>query len=228
MTQFTKIEQEIVALNAVWQLIDEMVNFEIFEELSGNQVSNLFFSSSSHARLFNILLVDFLSVPQLNSKNSQRPFGLTGPTQDSRATDHTYLLYLRQICDAPQMNNDTSALQSIVAEFSEWLEQDCTIKKVWFPSIDTEIDLAIPRITLLKICGDIGKHNFSRLQVNVKKIHKILKQHGKTIDEADGYLVLHEFYEWFHHTVFMYHSSTISEFLNELRWEIFELSLIHI
>ncbi len=42
------------------------------------------------------------------------------------------------------------------------------------------------------------------------------------IDEGKGYLVLPEFHEWFHDNVFGYHARTIAEFLNNIRWSIFE------
>lgn len=37
-----------------------------------------------------------------------------------------------------------------------------------------------------------------------------------------GYAVLPEFWEWFHEHLFAYHLSTISEFLNNIRWGMFE------
>jgi hypothetical protein len=37
-----------------------------------------------------------------------------------------------------------------------------------------------------------------------------------------GYAVLPEFWEWFHTHLFGYHLSTIAEFLNNIRWGIFE------
>ena len=77
------------------------------------------------------------------------------------------------------------------------------------------------RITFLKVCGDIGKHNFARLEGNVKKVCRILANNGHSIDEGKGYLVLPEFYEWFHTHLLSYHASTIAEFLNNLRWGIF-------
>jgi hypothetical protein len=73
-------------------------------------------------------------------------------------------------------------------------------------------DVKVPRITFIKICSDIGKHNFARLQGNVRKICRILKENGHPIDEGRGYLVLPEFYEWFHTHLFSYHASTIAEF----------------
>ena len=44
---------------------------------------------------------------------------------------------------------------------------------------------------------------------------------GAPIDEQQAFLALPSFYEWFHRNFFVYHSSTIAEFLNNLRWAIF-------
>jgi len=59
------------------------------------------------------------------------------------------------------------------------------------------------------------------LTVNVKRIREILAAHGHTIDEGQGFLVLKEFYEWFHTNIFVMHSSATAEFLNNLRWGIY-------
>jgi len=35
-------------------------------------------------------------------------------------------------------------------------------------------------------------------------------------------LALDDFYQWFHDDIFNYHASTIAEFLNNIRWAIYE------
>ena len=62
-TDITKTEQEVIVLKAIWELIDEMVNYEMFVKLSRTNDAVLMFNSRTHQRLFNILLVDFLSQP---------------------------------------------------------------------------------------------------------------------------------------------------------------------
>jgi len=44
-----------------------------------------------------------------------------------------------------------------------------------------------------------------------------------TVDEA--YLTFENFFEQFHTDAFAYHASTIAEFLNNIRWEIYEYLL---
>lgn len=221
MTVFNKTEQEAIVLNAVWRMIDDMVNYEIFVKNEPTQNTNLMFNTYTHQRLFNILLGDFLSQPQRRNKNTV-PFNLPRPPSNARLSDLTYLFYLREICEDPKLGADADLVRDQLESFSTWLEAEALVENVWFPSIETESDIRTQRIVFLKICGDIAKHNFARLEVNVKKIHRILKDNGHTIDEGEGYLVLPDFYEWFGNHVFSYHASIIAEFLNNIRWAIFE------
>ena len=64
MAAFTKVEKEAVILNAVWEMIDDMVNYEMFVKTERTTDVVLMFSTSTHMRLFNVLVVDFLSQPQ--------------------------------------------------------------------------------------------------------------------------------------------------------------------
>jgi hypothetical protein len=70
---------EVIILYAVWDMIAEMVNFNMFEKLASHEKTNLMFSTSTHARLFNVLLVDFFSSPQKNRSRGSLPFGLPPP-----------------------------------------------------------------------------------------------------------------------------------------------------
>ncbi len=127
----------------------------------------------------------------------------------------------RAIVADPEFGGDIEHLRKRVAEFSAWLEDESTINDVWLPSINTEVDLRLKRIVYLKICGDIAKHSFARLEGNVRGIRRILAEHGHPIDDGLAYTALPDFYEWFHTHLLGYHYSTIAEFLNNLRWGIF-------
>lgn len=221
MSSFTAIEQESIILNAVWSMIDDMVNYEIFVKSDEPEVSNLVFSTMTHRRFFNVLLVDFLSRPQA-SAGKPLPFDLPLPPTGVRSTDQTYLFYLRRVCDNPQLGRDASQLIKLVESFASWLEAKAHVERVWFPSIGLELDMKVERMLFIKVCGNTAKHNFSRLSDNVNKIVRLLGEHGHSIGEQDGYLLLPEFQEWFHNDVFAYHATTIAEYLNNIRWAIFE------
>lgn len=75
---FTSTEQELIVLRAVWELIDEMVNYEIFTKPNRVKDAELVPKTMTHKRLFNILLVDFLSKP------NQGSFGLTAERAAAR------------------------------------------------------------------------------------------------------------------------------------------------
>ena len=200
-------------------MIDGMVNFAIFCPLTGVENTNLLPQTGESTRLFNILITDFLSTP--NSKGAEpMPFGL--PRANGLAkSDQTYLFYLRQICAEPHLNPDASAISASVTAFADWLDGECLAPKTWLPSIGIELDFRIQRIALIKICGDIAKHNFARLGKRVKTIRKLMEVNGHPISQDDGYTVIPDFYDKFHNDVFAYHLSTIAEFLNEIRREIF-------
>ena len=222
---FNEIEQEAIILNAIWDMIDEMVNFAIFTRL-GSKIhdTNLLPNTLDTRRLFHVLLVDFLS-PLSPSRSAatkgQLPFNLPPPPSNARSSDLTFLFYLRQVCDNSALGPERPELRAAMTDFANWLEADSFVPNVWFPSIEMKADLTIERKTWIKLCGDIGKHNFARLEGNVSKIVAILGEHGHLIDEGMGYLVLPAFWDWFHTHLFAYHASTIAEFLNNIRWAIF-------
>ena len=215
--EFTKTEQEVIVLKAIWELINEMVNYEMFVRLTRTDDVHLMFKTMTHQRLFNILLVDFLSQP------GQWPFGLTGPPPGASKSERSLLFLLKRICDDPMFDpTGGDALRVPLEAFMQWLEAECCVEKVWLPSINVESDIRVKRIAFIKICGNIAKHNFTRLSANVGEICEILEANGTAIDTDQGYLVIPEFYEWFHINVLNYHSSAIAEFLNNIRWGIYD------
>jgi len=214
---FNETEQEIIVLKAIWDMIDEMVNYEIFEKRHGTKDTQLSFSSRTHQKFFNIQLVDFLSRPKAGL------FNLPSATGKVSETDKSYLYFLEAVCKKPNLGKEeVNAISEPVAEFKDWLETECCVEKVWFPSIDTETDIKVKRVSFIKICGNISKHNFTRLDEDASAIKKILSDNKVKIEQNDAYLLLSEFYEWFHDDIFSYHSSAIAEFLNNLRWGIYE------
>lgn len=219
---FSKTEQEAVVLNAAWTMIDDMVNYSVFVPLADRtQDINLVPQTSGSLRLFHLLLGDFLS-PLVRKGRNGLPFDLPAPISGARPSDLTFLFYLRQVFENPKLNARSDAIREPAEAFARWLEEESFVEDVWLPSINVEVGLTISRITWIKICADIAKHSFARLEPNVAKIVRILSEHGKAIDEGMGYAVLPEFWEWFHTHLFAYHASSIAEFLNNIRWGIFE------
>ena len=70
--------------------------------------------------------------------------------------------------------------------------------------------------------GNISKHNYLRAIGVAKQLKDILSQSGVTVDINEALLALSDFYERFHDDILNYHSSTIAEFLNNIRWGIYD------
>jgi len=201
------IEQEILILKAAKELIDSMVNFELMSLLGNDPNSNILFKSITHQRLFNIILVDFLSC--------------TDPMGPVKQT--SYLGGLREIVNNPYFDENDSVhnLKVATQEFKDWLEQEVEVD-VWLPSIDKETKLDISRFNFLKMTGNISKHNYLRAIGVAEELKEILSKSGITVDINEALLALAEFHERFHTDILNYHSSTIAEFLNNIRWGIYD------
>ena len=222
MDKISDVEREAIILNAVRDMINEMVNHAIFMPLGDNRHDTHLMPTSPEAlRQFGTLLRDFLS-PVTSNTRGPLPFGLAKETNPNSAADRTTLFYLRLIGETPLLGTEIEPLKRTVQEFSDWLEGDAFVPKVWLPNINTELDLTIRRIDFIQISGDIGKHNFLRLGRRAQTIRKILADNGKTIDEDEAYLVIPHLWDWFHTHLFAYHACTIAEFLNNIRYAVID------
>lgn len=201
------IKQEVIILKAVIELINSMVNFELMDLLGNDPDSNILFKSPTHQRFFNIILVDLLS--HTDKK---------GPIEQT-----SYLEGLREIVNNPYFdeNNSVHNLKVATQEFKDWLEQEVEVS-VWLPSIDKDTKLKISRFNFLKITGNISKHNYLRAIGVAEELKEILQKSGITVDINEALLALADFYERFHTDILNYHSSTIAEFLNNIRWGIYD------
>lgn len=220
MAVFNETEQEVIALKAVWNLIDEMVNWNIFVKHDEVKDVTLMPTTSTHQQLFNILLLDFLTVMDAGA------FDMPRPANGSSEADKSYLFYLKRIAASPQLDPASGDLVGAPTKaFVDWLETECTVEKVWLPSIDVEVTLKLKRISFIKICGNIAKHSFAGLSRNSKDIAEILSANGVKINDDQRFLVIPDFYEWFHRNILSYHLGAIAEFLNNIRVGIYDYLL---
>lgn len=200
------MEQEVIILKAVKELIDSMANFQMMSLEGNDPDSSIIFKSSIHQRLFNIILVDFLSCTDKE-----------GPIKQT-----SYLGGLRKISYAPYFNENNSVnnLNIATQEFRDWLKQEVEVD-VSLSSVGGK-KLRISRFMFLKMTGNISKHNYLRAVGVAEDLKKILAKSTLTIDIDEALLALAEFYERFHTDILNYHSSTIAEFLNNIRWGIYD------
>lgn len=203
----TDIEEEVILLLAVKELIDSMVNFELLEILGSDPESEIKFHSATHQKFFNIVLVDFLSQ--------------TDPKSPVKQT--SYLSALQSISDTPKFdgNGSVTSLKKTTVDFVHWLEKEIEVT-TWFPSINKKLNLKISRIEYLKMCGNISKHHYLRAVRVAGDLKKTLEKCSITITSDDALLALADFYERFHSDILNYQASTIAEFLNNIRWGIYE------
>ena len=215
------IERESIILNSAWGMIDEMVNWAMFVKNDESGPTNLLFETRHHARLFIILLGDFLS--QVRAfKQKSIPLGLKEAPSNARPSDLTFIFHLRQVCGEPKLGMDATGLGERIETFADWLEGDFVAPGVHLPAIDVTADLRVKRFRYIKMCGDIAKHNLARLSTNVGHLRKLLETAGYPVSEQEACLAVEDFFEWFFDDIFNYHSSQTAEFLNNIRWAIFE------
>lgn len=203
-------EEEVVFLKAINEIIDSIVNLEMLEIQGRDPECSVLFKSTTHIRFFNIILVDFLSLTDKRALVSQS----------------SYLSALRAISDSPNFNVDGSVglLCDATREFVQWLEQEIAVD-TYLPSISKEASIRITRIAFIKMCGNIAKHNVLRSIGVAEGLKSILAASGISVDLDKAMLALDDFYDWFHADILAYHSSTIVEFLNNIRWGIHEYLL---
>lgn len=215
------IEREAIILNSAWEMIDGMVNWAIFMKHENTAMNSLMFQTRQHSLLFAILLGDFLS--QIGAfKGDPVPLGLKAAPSNARPSDLTFLFHLRQVCADPKLGTDTTALRAAIESFAGWLEGEFTAPNVNLPAIEVVADLRTARLRYIKMCADIAKHSLARLATNVRHLRKLLEAAGHPVSEQEAYLAVENFFEWFHDDIFIYHSSQIAEFLNNIRWAIYD------
>lgn len=216
---YSPIEQEVIVLAAVLDLIDDMVNLRTFGRPITDRPTNLLPNTSTDQRLFTIVLSDFLSLPQ--GRGGVVPFGLSAPAADEAGSARTYLRYLREIAAKPSFAGDIGPLAREVDAFAAWLDAELTCPKVWFSDLEIEFNMTVERIWVFKTVGDLAKHNFSRLEGQIRRIRAMLARHGFTVDDGAIYQALPNIEEWLGDHLLAYHTSTIAEFLNNIRWAIY-------
>jgi hypothetical protein len=211
--RYNVVEQESIVLNAIWGIAQDCVNHSIFCKFSDPVNVTLVPKTHNDLRLFNILVGDFLSAPKAGT------LGLPGIPAAAQGADRTYLAYLRRVVANPQLARGREHLiEEPTERLASWLEADFTVEDVWLSNISVKLDVTMTRLESIKICSNIAKHNFSRLSADVDKIRAILKRNGRPVTEEDAYLLLPDFYEWFHTHIFAYHTSQIGEMLNNIIW----------
>jgi hypothetical protein len=187
-----------------------MVNREILALHDTPAGSSILFMTSTHQRLFNIWLVDFLS-----------------PTDpDLPVASMSFLDAVERIAQRPAFDIDDSvaALRAATTGCLRWLHSVVPID-VWLPSIDKQVQLDVSRLRYLKMCGNIAKHDPLRLGRVAEQLRKAIIASSINVDRDGALLALDDFFQRFHTDILNYHASTIVALLNNIRWGIHEYLL---
>lgn len=205
MTQMNKLEQEVIYLSAVNELLRSMVNYELITLGGEGTRDSVQFKSMTHQQYFFIALVDFLSPTDKGAPVPSIP----------------YLGALRAISNAPSFSENDSivGLKDSVAAFTEWLHAEIAVDH-WLPSINRQVEVHIPRLLLLKIVGNLSKHNSLRSVSVARELQGLLQKAGETTELYQAMLAQEEMFENFHDNVCAREVSTIVEFLNGVLWGI--------
>jgi hypothetical protein len=200
------VEIEVALLEAIYGLINNVVNFEVMELLGEDPHSEIRFRTMTHQQFFNIALVDFLSC------TDKRAFKTT-----------SYLGGLKSICEQPSFTVDDSvrSLREASHAFTEWLDTEIEVDP-HLVSVPAGTTVKLARVTFLKMCGNIAKHNVLRSVGVAEDLQEILDKSGIALSLDEALLALADFYDRFHTDILNYHGSAIAAFLNDIRWGVYE------
>jgi len=203
--EFTTIEREVIGLWIATGALDSMVNHIILNLVGSENPKEIRFETEVHQQLFNILLLDFLE------KVDKKLTGVEGSCVE----------LLEEVCHVASFNNSSSVneLDKPLQKLKTWLETIITVETS-FPSISRTIPLKIKRKDSLYICGNISKHNVSRLTGAGSRLIEILQQHNVNVDSEKVLHLLGDFYRRFHEDILEYQVTVITELLNNVRWGI--------
>ena len=200
-------ESEVLLLRAVWELVDEAVNHAMLTIVGQPPDCEVRFDTAVHQRYFNIVLVDLLA--------------WTDGSAPIQKTD--FLEGLAAIAKAPKIASSEAVapLGDAVREFREWLGQEVQVE-AWLSSINVNAVLSMPRQQFIRMTGNLSKHGFLRTYRVAAELQGLLAASRSDVTLHEASLGLSDLYDRFHSDVLAYHASTLAEFLNNIRWGIYE------
>ena len=160
------------------------------------------FKDSTCKRLFFILLVDLLS-----QTDKEAPIEKT-----------SFLGGLTNIGKKPafSVNNSESELVLSVDALKRWVNTKIEVD-IWMPSINKQPKLSISRFDVIKMCGNLSKHNHLRAMGIAIQFQKIMQLSNIEINIEEALKAFPDFYEKFHNDILIYLSGHICELLNNIR-----------
>ena len=199
------VEREAIILRSIIEITTDLVNNEMLAVHRGPDGAQIMFPTGAHRRVFGILLVDLLSPPDSEGPAASEPF----------------LRQLKSVADAPLLVSGEAArgLQSATSRFRDWL---CLAPPVavWFPALDRQVTLELPRRDASKMAGSLAKHDALRAVRVARELRDALARSHVTVTLEDALLALDDFKVRFYDDILEYHASTLAEHINDIRWAI--------
>ena len=196
------IQQEIRVLNSSVELITNYVNYAIcgFPEDRSKLVTSILPQSSTAKKYFFILLLEFISV--VNKEMI--------PGKDD---EDNLLRLLHKISISPQLGcnlESTAALKRSVEEFETWLNHEFDYE-IYSAGIGKELKIRLHRRNAIYLIGNRCKHSLPRSNVILRRMVKIYKNSGVTLDPGTEILILEDIDNWLFDDFGGYHFTKLCE-----------------
>lgn len=202
-------ECETISLCIALEALDSFLNLgllKVFPIVGTDSEAEVCFNSESHRDLFLIRLLDFC-----NERNGKELTGISG----------SCISYLDAACKTKSFNsgNSISILNTAISEIQRWLREVEPIS-LWLPTLNQEVAIKAPRSLLLKIAGNVAKHNISKLTTISHEIQRLLEDANATVSLGHVPLVIDEFSSHLSGGYFLYYCSWLTALMNDVRWGI--------
>ena len=204
---FLAVEKEVIYLYSTQWLASELLSLELFELLGSRDRQQVRFRNGPAQRLFFILLNDLLSPVDGRVLGEEKP----------------YLKAIRGICEQPHFDigGSKASLSKAVADFQEWLDTPISFD-IYLSALDIETTLTMTRMEIVKITGNLLKHNLTRLVGAIKPMVEALKRARHQVTQHDVLRCVDVIEERFFDDILSLHGTQVTEFVNNLRWGIHE------
>lgn len=205
---YTPLEKQIINIKSITETLDSILGHHLIDLHGETDNTEVLFKTDGCKMYFFLTLIDLFSNFKFSLVDSEMSTGIDR---------------IIEFAENPLINNpNVDKLKESITQFNTWLNEECEYEKIWLPSIEKEASLKVKRKEYLKICGNISKHCFMRLDRMQELLKKIFNRNGIELNDEKAIMILPEFYEWFHEHIMSYLSSYIIEMLNNIRWGIQE------
>ena len=196
------IQQEIRVLNSTAELIESYVNYAIccFPEDQTKIVNNVLPKDDTAKKYFYILLLEIIAPVNreiLPDKNQ----------------GDNLLNLLQRIVISPKLNCEPESikvLKKAVEEFLAWLDYEFEYE-IYSANIQKEIKINLSRKEALYLIGNRCKHCLPRSNVILRKLLRIYKKSGVTIEPGTEILILEDIDNWLFDDFGGYHFTKLCE-----------------